>query len=338
MAPLPWIILWALLLGVGLALIYGAYRRWSWLIDPPDYLWPVYSQAFLKKLFGRRVVIGWTYLFGILLVGAMLLSLWKGLAGTCRSPKTWALATTALLTERNQERHDLLGGMERTDANVSAKQQLLREWWGVTDKASLLATLRWIDGEGHRERFENVARYVATLSPEELGKVRDTLKDNAQARQELEVVLAHHAKLGEKSLLGWDYSRYVTLCRWGYLVGYLTEDEAWDLIMPGARKLQTTFDSWKDLGENYLIGREFWSQAETERNGLLYQQVYQRLLDDPASPWNQCAWDLNLKGKGGASTTPLSAAGIMTRETVDQPVTSGEFGSATMCVALSREQ
>ena len=118
--------------------------------------------------------------------------------------------------------------------------------------------------------------------------------------------------------------------------GYLTEDEAWDLIMPGARKLQTTFDSWKDLGENYLIGREFWSQAETERNGLLYRQVYQRLLDDPASPWNQCAWDLNLKGKGGASTTPLSAAGIMTRETVDQPVTSGEFGSATMCVSLSR--
>ena len=94
--------MWALLLGVGLALIYGAYRRWSWLIDPPDYLWPVYSQAFLKKLFGRRVVIGWTYLFGILLVGAMLLSLWKGLAGTCRSPKTWALATPALLTERTK--------------------------------------------------------------------------------------------------------------------------------------------------------------------------------------------------------------------------------------------
>ena len=57
-------------------MIYGAYRKWSWLVDPPEYLWPVYSQAFLKKLFGRRFVIGWTYLFGILFVAAMFVSLW----------------------------------------------------------------------------------------------------------------------------------------------------------------------------------------------------------------------------------------------------------------------
>ena len=280
-------------------MIYGAYRKWSWLVDPPEYLWPVYSQAFLKKLFGRRVVIGWTYLFGIVFVAAMFVSLWSTLAGGCRSPKTWALATTAVLTERNRERHDLLGGREHTDENVREKQQLLREWWGVTDRETLLAALRWIDEEGHRMEFDRVVRYVATRSPEELVKVRDALKDNAQARQELEVVLAHQAKLSDKSLLGWDYSRYITLCRWGHLVGYLTEDEAWDRIMPVARRLQRTFDSWKDLGENYLIGREFWSQEETERNGPLYRQVYQHLLDDPASPWNRCAWNLDLTGKGG---------------------------------------
>ena len=82
-------------------------------------------------------------------------------------------------------------------------------------------------------------------------------------------------------------------------MGYLTEDEAWDRIMPAARRLQRTFDSWKDLGENYLIGREFWSQEETERNGPLYREVYQHLLDDSASPWNRCAWNLDLTGKGG---------------------------------------
>src|SRR6266404_5769053 len=107
-------------------MIYGAYRKWSWLVDPPEYLWPVYSQAFLKKLFGRRFVISWTYLFGIVFVAAMFVSLWTTLAGGCRSPETWALATTAVLTKRNQERHDLLGGRERTDANVREKQDLLR--------------------------------------------------------------------------------------------------------------------------------------------------------------------------------------------------------------------
>lgn len=33
--------------------------------------------------------------------------------------KTWALATSAVLTERNRQRHDLLGGDERTEKNIS---------------------------------------------------------------------------------------------------------------------------------------------------------------------------------------------------------------------------
>src|SRR6266478_2590731 len=40
-----WIMLSALFLGAGVTMIYGAHRKWSWLVDPPDYLWPVYSQA-----------------------------------------------------------------------------------------------------------------------------------------------------------------------------------------------------------------------------------------------------------------------------------------------------
>src|ERR1051326_356709 len=126
-------------------------------------------QAFMKALFGSRFVIRWTYLFGTVLVVGMGFGLWTSLAARCRSPKTWALATTGLLTERNQGRHDLLGGGERTDSNVSEKQQLLRDWWNVTDRSSLLAALRWIDEEGRRREFERMAHDVASLGPEEIG-------------------------------------------------------------------------------------------------------------------------------------------------------------------------
>lgn len=33
---------------------------------------------------------------------------------------------------------------------------------------------------------------------------------------------------------------------------------------------QASFISWEDLGENYLIGRKFWSLAMTEENGKKY--------------------------------------------------------------------
>ena len=38
--------------------------------------------------------------------------------------------------------------------------------------------------------------------------------------------------------------------------------------MPAARALQSHFTSWRDLGENYLIGREFWSRSETQGRKL----------------------------------------------------------------------
>ncbi|HEV2687619.1 MAG TPA: DUF1266 domain-containing protein, partial [Bryobacteraceae bacterium] len=48
---------------------------------------------------------------------------------------------------------------------------------------------------------------------------------------------------GRKSKLtaGWDYPRAIMLARWGYTVGYLTEDEAWSFIWPLAQRLQQTF-------------------------------------------------------------------------------------------------
>src|SRR2546425_5499790 len=50
------------------------------------------------------------------------------------------------------------------------------------------------------------------------------------------------------------------------------------------RKLRQTFDSWGDLGANYLIGRQFWSPALMKRDGQLYRSAYQKLLSDPQSP------------------------------------------------------
>ncbi len=61
---------------LGVLTIIGAYRRWSWLVDPPAYLWPFYSQAFLKRIFGTRVVVIFTYLVGLTLIALAVLGSW----------------------------------------------------------------------------------------------------------------------------------------------------------------------------------------------------------------------------------------------------------------------
>ena len=61
-----------------------------------------------------------------------------------------------------------------------------------------------------------------------------------------------------------------------------------------AKALQSRYDSWKDMGEAYLMGREFWSAIDYSKKGRLYEKTLNRLLSDKRSPWNQIKWDMPL--------------------------------------------
>jgi len=59
---------------LGILGVVGAYFRWSWLIDPDEQRWwsRYYSQVMLKRWFGRRFVLVYTYVVGSLFIGVGL--------------------------------------------------------------------------------------------------------------------------------------------------------------------------------------------------------------------------------------------------------------------------
>lgn len=208
--------------------------------------------------------------------------------------KGWALGCAAALTERNHDRHDLLAGGGVNENNIRDKKELLGGSWGINSRAGLFDTLRQIEHGGHRKKFEDWGRSLQTLSEQKYQELLQKYQNNQELLQRIRIAKRHYEKLGSRSLLGWDYTRYICLCRWGYVVGYISEEEAWKKIIPVAKMLQKAFDSWEDLGRNYIIGRQFWSYEETKKTGYLFEDAYQRLLDMPSSPWNKYAWDMDL--------------------------------------------
>lgn len=209
--------------------------------------------------------------------------------------REWALGCSAVLIERNHDRHDLLGTGIRTERNIEKMKEFLKtSGWDINNRGDLLENLKWIEDEGHRIKFDKLAKYLQTSNPQEYKQVLKDYEKNPNAQHKIKITKEYYRKLGRKSLLGWDYSRYICICRWGYMAGYLSEDEAWKRIMPVAKILRKTFSSWEDLGKNYIIGRQFWSYKETQENGYLYDDAYQRLLDMPTSPWNKYPWTMNL--------------------------------------------
>lgn len=221
----------------------------------------------------------------------------KSSGGLTEEQKRWALATCGVLTESNRGQHDLLGACQKTETNAAQQKRLLEQWWGDENRRDLLDSLKWVRNEGHRKGFEKLGARVCSLSPEQLRALSEQTKDDPEARNQIKIVLQHYRALGDKGLKGWDYSRYVALCGWGYVAGYLSEKEAWDRIMPVARLLQKTFDSWEELGQNYLIGRAYWSLAQTRKSGDRYRRAVEQLCSRPNSPWVKLPWDLDL-GKG----------------------------------------
>jgi hypothetical protein len=211
------------------------------------------------------------------------------------SPHAWALATTAIMFEINESRHDLLGGAVTLPENVQWGKQLLSEWWGVSDRQELLSTLSWLQLEGHRAEFEELGRQVDAMTEQQFSAAVAAAAADPEELNSLQVVRRYHRALGESGILGWDLVRYIALCRWGYLAGYMTRTEAWDRIMPAARRMQEAFSSWQALQNDYLIGREFWSAAQTQKYGERYRAVVERFLEDPNSPWNVNPWAMNLQ-------------------------------------------
>lgn len=211
-----------------------------------------------------------------------------------QNQKLWALATCAVLTESNNRRHDLLGGCERTPEEIKVWQDSLSKWWGDNNRADLLETLNWIEEGGHRQEFDEMARTLSNATPVQFAKIKAQVPGNPALSNKVAIVMKYKSEFGAKSIIAWDYDRYVSLCGWGYIAGYLSEDEAWRRVMPVARLLQKTFTSWEDLGNNHVVGREFWSLKHTQERGDRTRQCLAKLLSDPSSPWVKIRWDLDL--------------------------------------------
>lgn len=210
----------------------------------------------------------------------------------------WALSCPALLAELRQERHDLLGGSEFSPRNKARAQQVLREYWDVYSHDDLLKKIHWLESGGQRVEFSKFVQLHSlrgTPTYQQYVRRFEQAYGKEEFDRKMSVVSKSLPKLKGKTLVGWDYCRVISLSRWGYMFGIMSESEAWSKIMEAARIMQQNLSSWEDLGTNYMVGREFWSKQETDQTGSVYEKILRKLLTDPNSPWKTLPWNTSLR-------------------------------------------
>lgn len=194
----------------------------------------------------------------------------------------WFNASYAVLTDLNNWDYTRFGGMELTDSNQSLIQQLLDQWWGVTDRTTADETLDWILEEGHRIEFVDT---MAFLEETGIGDVEEDARtawilDNFDVSDEEAQVYADcygaYLERGENCIAGWDYCRALNLMGYYYEAGYYTEEEALDKSLEIAQIAQPLFRSWDDLIDSYMWGYEYWAEESSADRRAVYADLQTR--------------------------------------------------------------
>jgi hypothetical protein len=211
------------------------------------------------------------------------------------TPHAWGLAAALPLALQTDMDPLKLSGWDFSWNNVVLVREFLISGWNIYDRGDLLAELSTLEQTGrHRAEFERLGQRNDALAEHrylrafELFRISDLTNDYRD-----EFVQRHWPTMRNKSLLAFDLVRVINLSRRGYLAGYLSEQEAWEHIMPAARHLQKTYSSWQDLTDNYVLGREFWGGDMDHQDKFI--ATAQKVLDDHGSPWIANDWDMDLR-------------------------------------------
>ena len=214
--------------------------------------------------------------------------------------QTWAISLAAIYFQHDGHPQYTLGGVEELDPKYETLKKSLKSSWDVTDHETLLAQLDSLKSEGHRSTFSDKGRTLAAMDDASFADYLNGPLIHADAKNECAALRDGYRKWKNRSGLAFDLCRYADLVSKGYRCGYLTESEAWNLVMPIARMAQNNFASWQELGENFIDGRALYNMGPDPT----YEAIIHLLTnpDDANSPWTQCAWQTDLSDSAGKLT------------------------------------
>jgi hypothetical protein len=168
------------------------------------------------------------------------------------------LAFGALYSEVYGLKHDSLTGIERPDDEFRQYiREIFESCWGIQSREDLLASLDW------RFRYGDRSEYEEEDSPED-----------AEA----------------DDILAWDFCLLIHCARFGFVAGFLSEDEAWDWVTKSAKKIEHKFRSWESFAGSYRRGSSYWNAMNVLKDEHdAFDDAIEHLLDpdNTTSPWNE---------------------------------------------------
>jgi len=222
----------------------------------------------------------------------------------------WAISLAGIMTEINSSSRNALYADTMDERGRDTWLNVLSRDWGITTRQELFEMLDRLETGGHAASFREIQEIVYELIKAEdsnlpIASVLDRYEWDETKYNRFRFVAANWDEYQYLTIKAWDFGRSISLCRWGYNAGFITEDEAWVRIFRIARKIQPLYRSWEEYGYDYLMGRLFWASSFEEEQSYFEwtEPIYNKLLN---SYWSWLDWNIDLDMKE-AGAPPVSS-------------------------------
>lgn len=187
---------------------------------------------------------------------------------------------------------DYVDSLEST-TDAETLKEMLEEWWGVTDKKTVLEIIDWLLNEGQHANAdlaltEIKKRGLDAITEEEKGDEDSKIGDAFTIAEFVTDVNESTVEELPGTVLGWDLVRAVNVARWAYLCDYINENEMWKKIEAIVDIAKKTFNSWEEYGLSFAVGRGVW-RGDTDDYETA-DEVIAALSRQEESPWKEFEW------------------------------------------------
>ena len=171
----------------------------------------------------------------------------------------YAIAFSSNLFELNKMFHlDFSNRISFLYARNYSKE-ILSDSWGVTDHDSLIEMFNSLEEYGHSGAYKELSELLDKYPDKNVYEIAVLEHLDILDITRLMYVRGTRENTGPHGIEAWDRGREITILRWGIASGYISKEEALQLIEPVIEKLKNDYSSWTDYIEHYIMGRGFYA-------------------------------------------------------------------------------
>ena len=254
----------------------------------------------------------------ILFIGSFLLCA-SFLFAELTKAQLWAISLTGIMTEVNSSYRNSLNTHPMNESGKNASLVLLNHDWEIFTREELFETLDSLENGGHAAAFREIQEIINEIieagnNEAAIYAVLNKQEWDITKANRFRYVINNWDKYQYRTIKAWDLGRSISLCRWGYNAGFITEEEAWKRIFHIAGLIQPLYRSWEEYGYDYYRGRLFWASSFGEEESYLQrtEPIYRKLLN---SYWSWLDWNVDLEAE--EEDVPIIKGGFLTPDDND---------------------